>query len=337
MPRWPNAILEGIFFVFPSEEAAKRGDALGGCGFFVSLPWESDPESRHAYAVTCKHVIRSETALYSIRAHKIGSTEPSFIECPRKSWAMSETDDLAALLISEGHGYLAEPFHRMKMTDRILVDYSLGIGNEVISPGRFIDLPGHMTNRPLVRSGTIAAPLEPFPIKPKGGPAQDSYVAEMRSRCGFSGSPVFVFIDSDFTRLVMPSDAEVYSEAIDKPLIKRFLFHGPWLLGVHCGEINVQGPELNPNLNKLADDQLKIELGSGMIAIVPCSRLEKLLMENEKLKNERNRIEEECKPQATLQSSDADESGSEQAVIPSHKAAFTRLLNVAARKREPEH
>jgi hypothetical protein len=335
MPRWPKEILEGSLFIFPSEEDAKRGSDLGGCGFFVSVPWLSDSRARHVYAVTCEHVLEPRKPLV-IRANKIGSSKPDFIPAERDTWKISDGSDLAVKLIGNGMAYRHEPYEAVALTQDKINEFSIGIGDEVIAVGRFIDLEGQTTNRPLIRSGIISAMPE-FPVTRKNRSPEDSYIVEMRSRSGFSGSPVYVYLAPPHNRFVL-SEKALFYHGTEKPLISDDEFYGPWLLGVHWGEIFVKGPDA-PALAQRVDideDQKRIELGSGMIGVVPCSRLEALLMKNESVLEERRKAEAEFKPDAMDQAASGPDGKEADKANPSHKEDFTRLLNAAARKRERE-
>jgi hypothetical protein len=293
MPRWPDEILDGCFFVFNTLEDAKRGHPSGGCGFFMSIPWADGSKSKHVYAITCTHVV-PQSGTRVIRATKVGKNMPNYITARGSDWFRSDTDDLAILPIEARDDPLAyrhEDFLDRRLTLDLIDDYSIGIGDDVMAIGRFVDLHGQRTNRPLVRSGTIAAFPE-FPVPREGEPAQDSYIAEMRSRSGFSGSPVYVFLPPPQIRY-KKSERQIASEKDGSPLIKMFEFYGPWLMGVHWGEIKVKGPDapLWPSRSDIDNDRKLVELGSGMIGIVPCERLAELLMKNDRVLNDRRRRE----------------------------------------------
>lgn len=334
MPRWPDEMLESSFFIFASQRDAETGRPTGGSGFFVGVPWEGKEPLEHVYAVTCAHVISSNRP-HVLRAERLYGDDPTFIDARTENWFIAEHDDLAVMRIEHGHMFSHESFPKLNLTREMIDDYSVGIGDEVVSVGRFLDLRGNRANRPLVRSGTIAAMPE-LPISCRNRPLQDSYIAEMKSRSGFSGSPVFVYLPPPQIRFVH-SQRQIYSEP-HKPFIKMFEFYGPWLLGVHWGEINVEGPDAPWLHASLDNDRRGMELGSGMIGIVPCSRLETLLMKDKRVLTERKTVEKEFRPQASAQAAvrETKKRGAEPEHNPSHKEDFRRLLGVAARKHEQE-
>ena len=73
----------------------------------------------------------------------------------------------------------------------------IGLGDDVFMPGCFVDDQG--SNVPAVCFGNIST--DPVPIKQVNGEIVDSYCIDMRSRPGFSGSPVFVYRGSTMSLL----------------------------------------------------------------------------------------------------------------------------------------
>src|SRR5436190_21482298 len=57
MPRFWDAYLDDVFFVYPSKSEAERGDPHGGSGVFIGMPFETIPSRVHTYAITNRHVI----------------------------------------------------------------------------------------------------------------------------------------------------------------------------------------------------------------------------------------------------------------------------------------
>ena len=80
----------------------------------------------------------------------------------------------------------------MFVTDDLVAQKGIGVGDELYMAGLFTRRFGSDCNRPIVRSGIIAAmPDEPIPDS-KTGLSFSAYIAEVRSIGGLSGSPVFV-------------------------------------------------------------------------------------------------------------------------------------------------
>jgi hypothetical protein len=142
---------------------------------------------------------------------------------------------------------------------------------------------------------------------------EQCWIVEMRSRTGFSGSPVYAYL---------PPWQPNFSKAPGRQYGN--FFYGPWLLGVHSSQIPGGGDEHTA--------------GSGMAAVVPCSALEALLAKDDKVREERAAYEARFidAPTALSEASTASTEAVEGS-NPDHKEDFTRLLSAAARKREPGH
>jgi hypothetical protein len=203
--------------------------------------------------------------------------------------------------------YSQIPFEEANLSHEMLREYQIGPGDEVVSAGRFVDIHGIQQITPLIRSGIIAS-KGPIPIRaPKSLPWKEErvWMVEMRSRTGFSGSPVFVYIPPWQPNYVEGS-ARKYGN----------WFYGPWLLGVQSNEIPGELDEGTA--------------GSGMSGVVPCSQLEDLLLRDEKVFNERAAFEdrEVDRPTATApfsaQSTTADN--------PRHREDSGSLLGAAVGK-----
>lgn len=98
--------------------------------------------------------------------------------------------------------------------------YNIGIGDDVAMIGRFVNHQGRNEIRPSVRFGNISMMPEPIPnVATKKD--QLSYAVEMRSRTGFSGSPVAMYRMPGTALVELPDEAQ--------------FFHG--LLGVCWGQI----------------------------------------------------------------------------------------------------
>ena len=96
MPRIADEILESVFYLYPSFQAAEAGEHAGGCGFFVLVPFDRGPKN-HLYMVTNKHVIDRGGLTARI------NTEPTkavpFDTDDRKWFRHPQGDDLAILLV----------------------------------------------------------------------------------------------------------------------------------------------------------------------------------------------------------------------------------------------
>ena len=283
MPRWPDEVLDCTVFLYQTVEEAESGSKTGGCGFLTGIPWDSNPEKRHVYAVTNYHVAKGGGASVIRLNTKDGKSKS--IETEPTEWFHLLGRDLAIYRIDSSKHFGADSifdykfsnFLEIKLTEDIWSKYNIGIGDDVFSVGRFMDLSGIQKNQPFLRTGILSAgqiiSVGQDTRMPWAG--EPSYIIEMRSRSGFSGSPVYIYIDPWTPRMV---DTEI-DQTID---LNDLRFAGPWLLGVHWGQLPIVGPDA-------------IDSGSAsasMLAVVPCSALTRLLLEDQDVIQERREYEQ---------------------------------------------
>lgn len=317
MPRWPDNLIDSVFYLFPNREDAEKGSNLGACGFLVSIPWDhprASESSRHVYAVGNYHAaVRGGDSVIRLN-NKEGRS--GLIETEPHEWFWRVGADVAVYRIDGSvhftdqtiWQYAHVDFGEVNCTGKVLREYQLGPGDDVVSVGRFVDIHGGQQNTPLIRSGIIASKglvsVRTGSELPWG--EEECWIVEMRSRTGFSGSPVYAYI---------PPWQPDFIEA-PKREYGNF-FYGPWLLGIHSSQIPGGHNERSA--------------GSGMAAIVPCSALEELLMRDDKVRQERAAYEDRFV--------DAPTAMAESSVLPTtddnpqHREDFNRLLDAAAAKK----
>lgn len=255
MPRVPDEYLECVVYLYPDIPSAEAGKKAGGSGFIVRVPGELDRTNKFDHIVTNRHVIDDGNT--TVRFNSRARQHESF-EYDERNWVKHPDSDLAAFLLPEIDPRLVyevvEP-SSMFLTRQHIVDYDIGIGNEVFFVGRFINAEGKDWNRPSLRFGTIAQAATDKVDD------VESFLVEARSIPGFSGSPVF------FYRMAgVPY--QVHSAGLQaEPL-------GPWLLGVDWCHITDYMPAFDAAGNKLS---FKIRSNSGMMGVIPTWHLESLL------------------------------------------------------------
>ena len=174
-------------------------------------------------------------------------------------------------------------------------------------------------------------PGEPIYVDPHTTP-QESFAVELRSMCGYSGSPVFV--DFGGARRIRGSTL-VTTMASD------------FCLGVHWGNI-IEPWQVETKIVKkavptaLAPDEKEIDLvlaNTGMNGVVPAWRLLELL-NLPKIKEPRDRDEAaqvERRKRETPSASPNSATGDASAATdenPKHREDFTSLVGAAARKQK---
>jgi hypothetical protein len=263
MPRIPDNTLECVFYLYPSLASAENGERQGGCGFFMTVPFER-AERNHLYAITNRHVIENGSCTLRIN-NKDGRCFP--IDSDERKWFHhQEGDDLSILLVDFPTQFecVSIEYEPSAFITKEKIDaFDIGIGEEAFTVGRFINHEGKQRNAPVVRFGNISQmPIEP--IKQDNGHLQDSYLVEGRSVGGFSGSPVFSYIPSFALR---PKTGKQVSSA----------FYGPWLLGVNWGHLNDWKPVCSPNGTPISSHPMIVAQSSGMMGVVPVWKLVEMI------------------------------------------------------------
>lgn len=314
MPRWSPGVLQCSIFMYRTLDEAERGANYGGAGFLVGVRWEKDSRKIHTYAVTNYHVaVSGGASVVRINTKSGGSV---CVETQPTEWFWRVGHDVAVHRIDQPNSFFGllsatlMPISDLLITPEDIRKYNIGEGDEVASVGRFVDLTGHQKNQPMLRTGVISL-MGPIPVRQARGvpwEQEPCHIVEMRSRTGFSGSPVYVYIDQLFARFV-PTEIE----------IKPFEFHGPWLFGIQAGQF--------PLDKENADEDA---YGTSMATVVPSEYLRELLMEDERVIAERREHEERfaVAPKVNLEAVEP----STKADNPRHREDFNRLLGAAARK-----
>jgi hypothetical protein len=206
--------------------------------------------------------------------------------------------------------------------------------------GLFLDHAGITTNIPSARFGNISMlPNERAKLKQSTGYRGVSYILDMHSRTGFSGSPVFVYrtFGSDLTNL-FGHEFEQLKLSSSKgsssgTLRVRTLFN---FLGIHWAqfpeemELRSKSHIKQARKNSHVLGESYIEGMGGMTCVIPGWQVLEVL-DMPKFKNRRRDAAREAGPEprgpkperATPQPNDAN---------PNHREDFTRLLDAAVRK-----
>lgn len=189
MPRITDTVRDCVFFLYPNRRAAELGKPFGGCGFLVQYP-STIMGRPFLYGVTNAHLIANNPIMRINR--RDSPDKPDIFQIQDIDWEVHpDSFDVAAtplVLDSEVHDVSAIPHENFASPER---SFNLGLGDEVFMVGRFVDHDGGTTNSPSVRFGNIA--VMPTPMKQRGNVERDSYLIDLHSRTGFSGSPVFVY------------------------------------------------------------------------------------------------------------------------------------------------
>lgn len=271
MPEIPPGLENCVFFAFAKSSAGKTKAV--GTGFFicVRVDGEGSPPDLHTYAVTNQHVISDVHFIrFTLGDGSIGEIEIphwEFIDGGPDIALADVTEDVDAFgpnLLGLARGTFVTP----EFSD----DAQLNIGEDGFMLGLFADEPGTKRNAPIGRFGNLAAMADKdHRIEQPNGYHNPTFLFDLRSRTGFSGSPVFIYRTGQF-------DMSRLLRNPDKPPKAKKLANAAFvkLLGVHCG----QYPELvkykvvdEKRAEAIEDDRAgeKIDWADGSKLVIPSS------------------------------------------------------------------
>jgi hypothetical protein len=194
MPRIPSEMMDTVFYLYPTVEAAHAGHAAGGTGIFIGHDIEGLPGREITYACSNKHVV-GKLGCSVIRVNNSDGTTQVINSDPAQ-WTFDPHNDLAAVTFGRDPSSKIKTVPlRMFVTRDQVKDRTVGPGDEVFMVGRFVNHDGLLVNVPSVRFGHIS--MMPLGIRHPDGYSQESFAVEMLSRPGYSGSPVWSYRTSD--------------------------------------------------------------------------------------------------------------------------------------------
>lgn len=199
--RVPTDVLKSVCFV-----CARNPDTQAyrcrGTAFFVT--WSEGDGWPQTYLVTARHCVtmaqrEGDGAVYLCLNTKDGGTRHV---CIAEDWVYPHdgTVDLAMVPFEIADNDDIKVINtRYLLTPASIDKHAIDIGDDLWIIGLFSPVPGRTRNQPIVRVGTIAAvPGEPITgtLAPDGNEIAPhiSYLVEVRSVGGLSGSPVWVHL-----------------------------------------------------------------------------------------------------------------------------------------------
>ena len=213
-------------------------------GFLVEMRDEHDHRPKHVYLVTCEHCIHA--------SRKARLSNGTVFEVTPSQWRISpDGHDVAVVEVTD---HLPEDFYQEEfiplgsMINEDLRWY--GLGDEIFMLGLHVNEADTGTNAPRARFGNISAWATE--TLQGNGNIKRSHLGDMRSRTGFSGSPVFA-----------------YRETAGLSGYNNLEYR---LLGIHSHQFEDRVQLLN-------DQQTYIQIPSSMTVIVPAWSLRFLVID----------------------------------------------------------
>lgn len=321
MPRITDVLLDTVFYIYPSVYDANNSTEYGGSGFWLEQHSSIMQNESYLYAVTNAHVINGIDPVL-----RVNTTDGKFdiITTANEDWIRHpDGDDLVVChLTLEADKWRVVAIDRTEVIDDAFSeDYNIGPGDDVVMAGRFRVHAGKKRNLPTLSFGSIAAMNEELLKNQYTGLGQESYIVEMRSISGFSGSPVIVYILPFSFRFKSSADSD-----------ERESLHAEFrqkLLGIQWGHIQYKVKGVDES-----GQHVLINTDSAMAGVVPGHKIIELI-DDKRLANVRRSAEEELQRQIDDADVALDSYGADNWPELTH-AAFQKVLRKVSRPDKPE-
>jgi hypothetical protein len=308
MPRIADYFADFVVYIYSSLSDAKCGEREGGSGFLAHVPLEVNSKWAELYAVTNRHVIKRCKAPVVRLNRKDGGVE--YIETDREGWICHDESDVAVFTIRAAYLELlkirslgAEAF----VTPSLVTKHDIGIGDDTFMVGRFFSHEGKQKNTPAIRFGNIAM-MPGERIVGENGLAEESFLVEIRSLPGYSGSPVFIYsthTPMDFSRRHLDEEAEQIRNQFRRDMglaqdakmpfdssesLAAMTPKGPYLLGIDWCHLHTT-ENVREKGGEPVQEQWIVRTNSGMAGVIPAWKIKELL-EQEELSELRRQADE---------------------------------------------
>jgi hypothetical protein len=356
VPRLNSNLAKMVFFLHGRKRDGSLDPKPIGTGVFVILPSKSGGRyDLHKYAVTCWHVT-NDVGASVIRVNTTDGKSRDIDLGPEDWHFIPNGPDVAAVDVTD---LLRETDDVMFVQDRLFAtkdfikEVEFGIGEDGFMLGMFTDMPAAEKNLIVGRFGNVsfvaddAAPIEQYRRPPR-----PSHIFDIRSRPGFSGSPVFCY-------RTPTGDLREASERGRMREWKRLLTHGHEpnpiaamkdkieieqntflvLLGIHVMQYHDTVTVEKLALPAAEADKIRVgdelRVPNSMTVVAPIWDIMAVLsvphLVEQRTKRETDmgkKPKSGFRPESAKKKSDADDADN---ANPRHKEDFTRLLGVAAK------
>ncbi len=279
LPRVPERFENAVVFLFGRHPA--RDDLIvgpGGTGVIVETPSATLQGQYHKYIVSNRHVIE-ETPWVRLNTCD-GSTR--MLEFISENWVSDGKEDLAIVDVT-GHLSLDTDHyswieHREFVNSTRIIGNHIGIGDQVFMLGLYSDHDGSNRNLPVARFGNIAAmpdALVPVITGPNDPYKRPAFLNDMRSRQGFSGSPVWVWRGQE----VDLSEYDAGGRKFNRLGGSIFNRTPPFLCfaGIHRGQFPEKTHVIMSKDESLIRRSTEFTIASAMTIVIPAWEISNLL------------------------------------------------------------
>jgi len=371
MPRLNQRFKNNVFFHYGKNPA---GEVVGplGTGSLIGVYGErAHSHSISYYAVTCWHVaVQNGASILRINT-KDGRSRPIELE-PHEWQFIPSGDDLCAADITERLAATDEISFlppSLVVTKEFIQQEQVEIGEDGFMLGLFAEQPGIDHNIVASRFGNLSLLAQnDAPIEQPNGQKRPSHIFDMRSRPGFSGSPVFIYRTpaGDLRNATLRGEDQIRKRETRRSfdivgaggdfgyeIIDRTFFNNIeddeerksntflMLLGIHAGQYpeRVEARKekrTQPEYDDIIRDRDKMKMPSSMAVVVPAWEITKLLnlpifKAERRKRDDRHEQERDGK---NIPEPEANETVAPTTdANPNHLRDFNRLVDVAARKK----
>ncbi len=290
MSRIDDLLKKSIFYIYSSKNEAQDSSPISATGFLFGVPMTDITDRLFVYAVTNKHVVNEIGDNPTLRINlKDGGFD--VIETEKEDWNFHPLgSDLAIYSLELDDKFDFSVIHpEFFLSGEFMKEKDVGAGNEVIMIGNFHNIGGKQKNIPVVRFGQIAQmPEEPL-TNSYTNLNEESFLVEMRSISGFSGSPVILSIPWG-SRRIKKEKKEDSKPQWHKPEPNYYR-----LLGIDWGHTRIKRYLYDRGGNKLTE---WFYISSVMTGVVPSWKLEEMIFSDDEVK-QRKEIEKNLKNRET--------------------------------------
>lgn len=361
MPRLNPNFSRCVFFLFKRDPVSgELRAAPEGTGFLVAVKgsWGATPY-QHLYAVTCAHVAPQGASVIRINTN---DGKSRLIDLQPDDWTLAKNGaDIAAVDITDRIDAADDVRHLTPawfVTSGFISSVGLGVGEDGFMLGLFTKHPGRERNLVSARFGNISLLAhDDEAISWSGRAPRPAHLFDIRSRGGFSGSPVFIYrtpggdlrevgdgVRRRTTKPPIPqhderdmrsmlSDWHLELDMEDNLFIK--------LLGIHAAqypeEVEVRKEKKSAPRSEVGEwikDGDRLKIPGGVTIVVPSEEILSLLHD---AKFVEQRLQRESDDSGPVPESDAS-GGAEPPTTsenPRHAEDFRRLVSAAARTKPP--
>ena len=288
LPRIPERFENAVVFMFgqhPKHDNNLIGP--GGTGVIIEFPSATLQGEYHTYVVSNRHVV-DQTPWVRLNTCD-GKTR--LLEIISEEWISDGKEDLAIVDVTDHISldkdfYSTVEYRHFINADRVIGNH-IGIGDQVFMLGLYSDHDGTSRNLPVARFGNIAAMphhLVPVITGPSDLYKRPAFLNDMRSRQGFSGSPVWVWRGEE----VDLADYDAGGRKFNKLGGSIYNKTPPFLCfaGIHRGQFPEETRVLLSKDESLVKTGTEMLIASSMTIVIPAWEISHLL-NNPQLRDER--------------------------------------------------